>query len=148
MGIVEVVINIIVAEMAKADNGQKSELERELSQFIDIHESVEKYTLNSRWGNGTKKALIQPSLSDTADKVASGANKSQAERTPLLATSSIHCLLQLALELWKFDYSKVSANSQKKQPTFVRKDASVEFYHSFPRFTYVLWSTKILLLYG
>ncbi|KAL6519815.1 hypothetical protein OROMI_032709 [Orobanche minor] len=113
LGIVEVVINIIVAELAKADNVQKSELKRELSQFIDIHESVEKYTLNSRRGNGTKKALTQPSLSDTADKLASGANKSQAERTPLLTTSSIHCLLQLALELWKFDYSKVGANSQK-----------------------------------
>ncbi|KAK6161092.1 hypothetical protein DH2020_004473 [Rehmannia glutinosa] len=113
LGIVEVVMNIIVSELVKAANAQKLELERELSQFIDVHEFVEKYTLNSRQGNGTKKAIIRPSVSDSADKLALGAAKLPAERTSLLATSSIHRLLQLALDLWKIDYSKNGAVSQK-----------------------------------
>ncbi|KAK6138776.1 hypothetical protein DH2020_027487 [Rehmannia glutinosa] len=113
LGIVEVVMNIIVSELVKAANAQKLELERELSQFIDIHEFVEKYTLNSRQGSGTKKAIIRPSVSDSADKLALGDAKLPAERTPLLATSSIHRLLQLALDLWKIDYSKNGAVSQK-----------------------------------
>ncbi|GFQ03410.1 fanconi anemia group i protein [Phtheirospermum japonicum] len=108
LGIIEVVINIIVAELAKADNVQKLELERELSQFIDVHESVEKITFNSKQSNGAKKAIVRPTVSDTAEKPAPGANKSPPDRTPLLATSSIHRLLQLAC-----DNSKNGANSQK-----------------------------------
>ncbi|KAL0388809.1 UNVERIFIED_CONTAM: Fanconi anemia group I protein [Sesamum radiatum] len=103
LGIVEVVMNIIVAELEKAANTQKLELERELSQFVDIHEFVEKYTSNSRQGTGTKRATARASVSDTADKLVLGSTKLPPERTPLLATSSIHRLLQLALELGKLD---------------------------------------------
>lgn len=111
-------MNIIVAELDKAANVQKLELERELSQFVEIHEFVDKYTSNSRQGNGIKKAIVRPSVSDAADKLALGCAKLSAERTPLLATSSIHQLLQLALESWKLDNSKNGAASQKNsQPS-------------------------------
>ncbi|KAL0414757.1 UNVERIFIED_CONTAM: Fanconi anemia group I protein [Sesamum radiatum] len=86
LGIVEVVMNIIVAELEKAANTQKLELERELSQFVDIHEFVEKYTSNPRQGTGTKRATARASVSDTADKHGLGGTKLPPERTPLLAT--------------------------------------------------------------
>ncbi|KAL3626536.1 hypothetical protein CASFOL_030085 [Castilleja foliolosa] len=108
LGIIEVVINIIVADLAKADTVQKLELERELSQFIAIHESVEKITFNSKQINSTKKAIVRPTVSDTADKPAPGVNKLPTDRTPLLAISSIHRLLQLVC-----DNSKNGTNSQK-----------------------------------
>ncbi|KAG8369921.1 hypothetical protein BUALT_Bualt14G0063600 [Buddleja alternifolia] len=113
LGIVEVVMNIIVAELNKAANVQKQELETELSQFVDIHEFLEKYTSNSRQGHGFKKPIVRSTLSDTADTLAVGSTKLSPERTPLLATSSIYRLLQLALELWKLNFSKNSAASQK-----------------------------------
>ncbi|KAL0348653.1 UNVERIFIED_CONTAM: Fanconi anemia group I protein [Sesamum angustifolium] len=54
-------------------------------------------------GTGTKRATLRASVSDTADKLVLGSTKLPPERTPLLATSSIHRLLQLALELGKLD---------------------------------------------
>ncbi|KAL8484955.1 hypothetical protein ACS0TY_027311 [Phlomoides rotata] len=114
LGIVEVVMNIIVAELGKAANLQKLELEKELSQFVEIHEFVDKCTLNSKQGNGPKKTTIRPSASDAADKLAlSSAKLPSPERTPLLATSSVHQLLQLALESLKLDNPKNGASSQK-----------------------------------
>ncbi|KAL0457426.1 UNVERIFIED_CONTAM: Fanconi anemia group I protein [Sesamum latifolium] len=115
LGIVEVAMNIIVAELEKAANTQKLELERELSQFVDIHEFVEKYTFNSRQATGTKRATTRASVSDTADKLASGGTKLPPERTPLLATSSIHRLLQLALELGKLDPKNGAASQINSQ---------------------------------
>ncbi|KAK4405547.1 Fanconi anemia group I protein [Sesamum angolense] len=56
-----------------------------------------------RQGTGTKRATARASVSDTADKLVLGSTKLPPERTPLLATSSIHRLLQLALELRKLD---------------------------------------------
>ncbi|KAH6769676.1 hypothetical protein C2S52_014479 [Perilla frutescens var. hirtella] len=118
LGIVEVVMNIIVAELVKAANVQKLELETELSQFVEIHELVDKYTSNSRHGNGTKRAVVRPSVSDATDKLALGSTKQFPDRTPLLATSSIHQLLKLSLESWKLDNSKNGAASQKNsQPS-------------------------------
>lgn len=113
LGIVEVMINIIVAELVKAANVQKLELERELSHFVEIHDLVESYTPNSRQGSGTKKANVQPSVGDAAHKLTLGTAKLSPERTPLLATSSIHRLLQLAIEFWKLDFSKNGSTSQK-----------------------------------
>ncbi|KAL2229745.1 UNVERIFIED_CONTAM: Fanconi anemia group I protein [Sesamum indicum] len=115
LGIVEVAINIIVAELEKAANTQKLELERELSQFVDIHEFVEKYTSNSRQGTGAKRATIRASVSDTADKLALGGTKLPPERTPLLATSSIHRLLQLALEFGNLDPKNGAASQINSQ---------------------------------
>lgn len=110
-------MNIIVAELVKAADVQKLEMEMELSQFVEIHEFVDKYTSNSRHANGTKKPVIRPSVSDAADKLALGSTKAP-ERTPLLATSSIHELLQISLESWKLDNSKNGAASQKNsQPS-------------------------------
>ncbi|EYU43968.1 hypothetical protein MIMGU_mgv1a020892mg [Erythranthe guttata] len=112
LGIIEVLMNNIVAELAKAADAQKSELEKELSQFVEIHDSVEKYTSNSRQCSGNRKSIIRPSASDSShnNKLALGTTKLTIERTPLLSTSTIHRLLQLALELWELDSSK--KNSQ------------------------------------
>ncbi|KAL0376430.1 UNVERIFIED_CONTAM: Fanconi anemia group I protein [Sesamum calycinum] len=63
-------------------------------------------------GTGTKRATARASVSDTADKLVLGSTKLPPERTPLLATSSIHRLLQLALELGKLD-PKNGAPSQR-----------------------------------
>lgn len=117
LGIVEVVMNTIAAELVIAADVQKLEMETELSQFVEIHEFVDKYTSNSRHANGTKKPVIRPSVSDAADKLALGSTKAP-ERTPLLATSSIHQLLQLSLQSWKLDNSNNGAASQKNnQPS-------------------------------
>ncbi|KAL7104911.1 hypothetical protein ACP275_07G012100 [Erythranthe tilingii] len=112
LGIIEVVMNNIVAELAKAADAQKSELEKELSQFVEIHDSVEKYTSNSRQCSGNRKSIIRPSATDSShnNKPALGTTKLTIERTPLLSTLTIHRLLQLALELWELDSSK--KNSQ------------------------------------
>ncbi|CAA0817513.1 Unknown protein [Striga hermonthica] len=113
LGIIEVVINITVAELAKADNVRKLELETELSRFIHVHESLKKNTFNVRNSNSTKRATVQPTVSDAPDKPTLAANKSPVERTPLLATASIHQCLQLALEFLISDNSKNDPNSQK-----------------------------------
>lgn len=101
-------MNIVVTELGKATNVQKLELEKELSQFVEIHDFADKYTSNS------KKSTIRPSASDAADKLAlSSAKLPSPERTPLLATSSVHHLLQLALDSLKLDNPKNGASSQK-----------------------------------
>ncbi|XP_042050560.1 Fanconi anemia group I protein [Salvia splendens] len=118
LGILEVVMNNIVNELVKAANEQKLELETELSQFVEIHEFVDKYTSNSRHGSGAKKPVIRPSASDAADKLAIGCAKQSPDRTPLLATSSIHHLLRISLESWKLENSKNGAASQRNsQPS-------------------------------
>ncbi|GER52172.1 fanconi anemia group I protein [Striga asiatica] len=119
LGIIEVVINITVAELAKADNARKLELETELSRFINVHESLEKNTFNVGNSNATKRATVQPTVSsDAPDKPTLAANKSPAERTPLLATASIHKCLQLALKFLISDNFKNDTNSQKNsQPS-------------------------------
>lgn len=106
-------MNIIVTELVKAANVQKLELETELSEFVEIHDLVDKYTSNSRQISGTKKPVIRPSVS-AADKVTLSCSKqSPPERTPLLATSSIYHLLQLSFESWELDGPKNAAASQK-----------------------------------
>ena len=111
-------MNNIVNELVKAANEQKLELETELSQFVEIHEFVDKYTSNSRHGSGAKKPVIRPSASDAADKLAIGCAKQSPDRTPLLATSSIHHLLRISLESWKLENSKNGAASQRNsQPS-------------------------------
>ncbi|KAG6428135.1 hypothetical protein SASPL_112384 [Salvia splendens] len=118
LGILEVVMNNIVNELVKAANEQKLELEMELSQFVEIHEFVDKYTSNSRHGSGAKKPVIRPSASDAADKLAIGCAKQSPDRTPLLATSSIHHLLRISLESWELENSKNGAASQRNsQPS-------------------------------
>lgn len=111
-------MNNVVTELVKATNAQKVELETELFQFVEIHEFVDKYTSNSRQGSGAKKLVIRSSVSDAADKLALGCAKQSLDRTPLLATSSIHHLLLRSLESWKLENSKNGAASQRiSQPS-------------------------------
>lgn len=112
-------MNIIVTDLVKAANVTKLELETELSEFVEIHDLMDKYTSSSRQSSGTKKPVIRPSMSEAADKVALGCTKqSPPERTPLLATSSLYHLLQLPFESWKLGSSKNGTASQKNsQPS-------------------------------
>lgn len=118
LGIVEVVMNIIVNEMEKATNVQKLELDRELCEFVVIYEFMEKHASNLKQGSVTKKANTQPTVScNTTDKLTPSGTKLSLERAPLLATSSIHRLLQLAMEQQKLNCSGNGAASQKNSQT-------------------------------
>ncbi|CAI9118850.1 OLC1v1020477C2 [Oldenlandia corymbosa var. corymbosa] len=94
LGIIEVVLNIIINELEKGIDLKKVELQKELLDFVNIHNSLEKFTSTSRQARKT----VRPTASDLVDKFTSSGHTLPQGRISFLATSSIHYLLQKAPE--------------------------------------------------
>lgn len=106
------VLNIIAMDLEKAVDQKKIELEKELIQFVDLHDSLVKDTCNSRQSNLTKRLNLRATPYDTSDNIDSGNTKLISERIPFLATSSIYQVLQIVLKLYSSESSNSEATSQ------------------------------------
>ncbi|OMO57346.1 Fanconi anemia group I protein [Corchorus capsularis] len=120
-GIVEVVVNIIAMDLEKARDQKKVELEKELTEFVDLHDSFSKVACTPRQSNATKKMNIRVTGYDTPENVESGNTKLIQEHIPFLATSSINQLLQIALELYNSESCNSEATSQSHSQSSLGK---------------------------
>ncbi|XVF66198.1 hypothetical protein PTKIN_Ptkin10aG0016300 [Pterospermum kingtungense] len=111
-GVVEVLLNTVAMDLEKAMDQRKIELEKELIQLVDLHDSLAMDTCTSRQSNLTKRFNLRATAHDTPDNIDSGNNKLIPEHIPFLATSSIYQLLQIALKLYGSESSNSEATSQ------------------------------------
>ncbi|GMI64607.1 hypothetical protein like AT5G49110 [Hibiscus trionum] len=111
-GVVEVVLNTITMDLEKATDEKKVELENEIIQFVDRHDSFAKEASTSRQSNAGKRTNLRATPNDTTDNLDSSNTKLIQEHTPFLATSSIYQLLLIALKLHSTESSNIEATSQ------------------------------------
>ncbi|KAB2012197.1 hypothetical protein ES319_D09G072900v1 [Gossypium barbadense] len=110
-GVIEVVLNTVAMDLEKAAD-QKVELEKEIMQFVDRHDSLAKEASTSRQSNAGKRPNLRATAKDATDDIDSGNPKLIQEHTFFLATSSIHQLLLMALKLYSSESSDIKATSQ------------------------------------
>ncbi|XP_038709644.1 Fanconi anemia group I protein [Tripterygium wilfordii] len=113
-GIVEVVLNILAAETAKATVLKKVELEKELLEFVILHDSLDKETRKLRQNTGVKRLHQQTVTHGTMDDIDTEYRQLMQGRFPFLSTSSIHQLLQTALRLCNPESSHNDSTSQNR----------------------------------
>ncbi|XP_010259501.1 PREDICTED: Fanconi anemia group I protein homolog [Nelumbo nucifera] len=117
LGIMEVVLNAIATEVESATDAEKLDLEKEVIEFVDLYDSLEKDVCATKQGNGIKKGTPRTTANDAADRTDAkgcrfGPLKLSLERKPFLATSSIYQLLLTALKLYNIEGSNASEVSQ------------------------------------
>lgn len=86
------VINVIATELQKATEIEQVHLNKEIIDFIDLYDSLEKDKLSLKQSNGIRKID-----SCTLTKLSE-------ERLPFMTTSSIHQLLLTTLRLYNASY--------------------------------------------
>ncbi|XP_039020727.1 Fanconi anemia group I protein [Hibiscus syriacus] len=123
-GVVEVVLNAIAMDLEKATDQKKVELEKEIIQFIDLHDSLAKEASTSRQSNAGKRPNLRATANDTTDNLDSGNTKLTQEHTPFLATSSIYQLLLIALKLYSMESSDIEAASQNHSQSSLSKTST------------------------
>ncbi|EXC03954.1 hypothetical protein L484_007211 [Morus notabilis] len=118
-GIIEVVINAIANELEKATDVNKLNLEKELIEFIEIHESLGKDTCLSRQATGTRRGNVRTAAHDLHDSLEPGHTKVTQGQNSFLATSSIYQIMEMIPKLYdpgSFDRIGTSQNhSQQSQ---------------------------------
>ncbi|KAH9765890.1 Fanconi anemia group I-like protein [Citrus sinensis] len=113
LGIIEVVLNTIANELEKAADAAKGALEKELIEYIVLHDALEKDSGVSRQSNA-RKVNVRASAHGTPATIPDSCNSNiTQERIPFLATSSIFKLLQTVLQLYHTECSNSTATSQK-----------------------------------
>ncbi|KAK9161603.1 hypothetical protein Syun_007944 [Stephania yunnanensis] len=105
-GIVEVILNIVATEYEKALDARKNDLERELIELVDLHDSLQKDACTSN-SNETKRGAR--SANNVSGKVdlhnkecrsrSTGSSICYQAVIPFLASSSIHQLFLVAMKL-------------------------------------------------
>ncbi|CAK7333380.1 unnamed protein product [Dovyalis caffra] len=110
-GIIEVILNTIATKLKKAKDIERADLEKELVEFVNLHESVEK-DLSARLSIGIKRGNVQATAPGPASNIDLGNNRLTQERIPYLTTSSLCQLMQTALKLYDVGCSKTIAASQ------------------------------------
>uniref|UniRef100_A0A2N9H7A5 Fanconi anemia group I protein n=1 Tax=Fagus sylvatica TaxID=28930 RepID=A0A2N9H7A5_FAGSY len=108
-GIIEVVLNAIATDLEKATDIKKVDLEKEITEFVDLHDSLDKDT---RQSNSSRRGNVRTATQDIPNGIDSGHIKLTQGRIPFLATSSIFQLLQTALKLYDTDCSNTIGASQ------------------------------------
>lgn len=107
------VLNTIANELEKAADAAKGALEKELIEYIVLHDSLEKDSGVSRQSHA-RRVNIRASAHGTPATIPDSCNSNiTQERIPFLATSSIFQLLQTALQLYHSECSNSTATSQK-----------------------------------
>ncbi|OVA13446.1 Fanconi anemia group I protein [Macleaya cordata] len=126
-GIVEVLLNAVATELQKATDLGKVDLEKELIELSDLHDSLQKNISTNKQGNGIKRGTPRPTAHDIPEKTDhdakdhfhAGSSKLSQARTSFVASSSIYQLLEIALRLYNVDASNISTVSQNhSQPSF------------------------------
>lgn len=107
------VLNTIANELEKAADAAKGALEKELIEYIVLHDSLEKDSGVSRQSTA-RRVNARASAHGTPATVPDSRNSNiTQERIPFLSTSSIFQLLQTALQLYHIECSNSTATSQK-----------------------------------
>ncbi|PON88352.1 Fanconi anemia group I protein [Trema orientale] len=131
-GIIEVVLNAIGNELEKATDANKLDLERELVDFVELHESLEKDINMARQGTGTKRGNIRPSAHDTHGNLEPGNSKWTQGRNSFLATSSIYQIMQMIPKLYDPESSsKIVTSQNHDQPSPSKKSKGCSMIISF-----------------
>lgn len=111
-GIIEVVLNAITNELEKATDANKLDLEKELLELVELHDSMEKEVCLSRQSNGTKRGNIRTAAHDTYDNLEPGSSKVTQGRNSFLATSSIYQIMLMIPKLYDSESSSKIVTSQ------------------------------------
>ncbi|XP_015899875.3 uncharacterized protein LOC107433136 [Ziziphus jujuba] len=111
-GMIEVILNVVGDELERATDVAKLELEKELIDFVERHDSLEKDAGLLRQGAGTRKGNLRSTASDVHKKIDSGHSKVTQGRISFLSTSSLCQILQMTLKLYNTDGSSNTAASQ------------------------------------
>lgn len=111
-GIIEVVLNAIATGLEKATDGKKLDLEKELIEFVDLHDSLDKDTGFSRQSTVIRRGNPRTSAHDVPNNMESGHSKVTQGRISFFATSSIYQILQTVLKLLNTDNPNHVAASQ------------------------------------
>ncbi|KAI3936391.1 hypothetical protein MKW98_000665 [Papaver atlanticum] len=131
-GIVEVLLNSVAMELEKATDLAKVDLEKELIELSDMHDSLQKKISRTKQVSGIKRGTQRatshdiPGSTDPCSKdrshVDAGSLKLPHARKSFLASSSICQLLQMALKLYSFNDSNGCTDSQNhSQPSLSGK---------------------------
>ncbi|KAK1292554.1 hypothetical protein QJS10_CPB17g01250 [Acorus calamus] len=147
-GILEVLINVITTELEKASDLEKNGLEKELLEFVDLHDFVEKESCINKVRSSSKKGSLRNTVQDILDKsnsiskVCSRADqKISLSRRPFLAASCIRQLLMISLKLSNIDFPGTQKSSQNQSQTSSCKAST----HSSKMMHFVLKSCLQLL---
>lgn len=131
-GIVEVLLNSVAMELEKATDLAKVDLEKELIELSEIHDSLQKKISRTKQVSGIKRGTQRatshdiPGSTDPCSKdrshVDAGSLKLPHARKSFLASSSICQLLQVALKLYNFNDCNGCTDSQNhSQPSLSGK---------------------------
>lgn len=104
-------MNTIATQMEKATDIEKVDLPKELIEFVNLYDSLEKSRSMSRQRNGIKRGNLRNAVHDSTDSTDLGHMKLSQARIPFLATSSIYQLLQTFLDHNSNDSSNGDTNS-------------------------------------
>lgn len=111
-GMIEVLLNVVGAELERATDATKLELEKELIDFVELHDSLEKDACLSQHSAGIRKGSLRYTASEMHNKIDSGHSKVTQGRISFLSTSSLCQILQMTLKLYHIDGSNNTAASQ------------------------------------
>lgn len=114
-------LNTISSELEKATDAEKEDLEKELIDFVGLHDSLEKYAYTSRQSIANKRANVRATAHDIPNTSGSGNTNLIQERNPFLGTSSIFQLLQTVLKLHKIEPSNGLTDSQQHSQSALAK---------------------------
>ncbi|KAM1742336.1 hypothetical protein ACFX12_012349 [Malus domestica] len=111
-GIIEVVLNAIATELEKSTDRKKLDLEKELIEFVDLHDSLDKDAGISKQSTTIRRGNPRTTAHDMTNNTDSGQSKVTQGRVSFFATSSIYQILQTVLKLLNTDNSDNVATSQ------------------------------------
>jgi len=107
-----VVLNTIGTELEKGTEIKKADLEKEIIELADLHDSLDKDSCISRQSTGVRRGNLRTTPHDTPNVMDSGHTKLTHGQIPYLASSSIYYLLQTTLKLYNTDCSNNIGASQ------------------------------------
>ncbi|CAL9136638.1 unnamed protein product [Musa textilis] len=111
--IVEVFVNIIVMEIEKAEGEEKLLLEKEIMEFAELHNYLEKDSSMNKQRTDNWKGASKELSNKINGELKEYAQVNQS-RT-FLATSTIHYLLLTAIESYNFNFPNSSIASQNNR---------------------------------
>lgn len=105
-------MNAIATELEKATDRKKLDLEKELIEFVDLHDSLDKDAGISKQSTTIRRGNPRTTAHDMTNNMDSGQSKVTQGRVSFFATSSIYQILQTVLTLLNTDNSDNVATSQ------------------------------------
>ncbi|KAF3456246.1 hypothetical protein FNV43_RR00896 [Rhamnella rubrinervis] len=114
-GMIEVILNVIADEWERATDLFKLELEKEIIEFVDLHDSWERDACLSQQSAGIRKGNLRSATNEIHNKIDSGHSKVTQGRIPFLATSSLYQILQMTLKLYNTGSNANAASQNHSQ---------------------------------